>query len=95
MRASRAINSSASVSSAFAICTITASEGGLSRSCLVTTVQGIEEREVTVGLTVEKGAVIQHGLKDGETVIVNPHVLLSTIRDRIQLLRRVDRSGGR
>jgi HlyD family secretion protein len=70
-------------------------EGGARRSCLVQTAKGIEEREVVVGFTAEKGAEIQQGLKEGEVVLVHPRVLLSSIRDRIQLLRRIDRTGRR
>jgi HlyD family secretion protein len=70
-------------------------EGGGRRSCLVQAAGGIAEREVVVGFVAEKGAVIESGLKEDDEVIINPHVLLGSMRDRIQLLRRIDRSGRR
>ncbi len=67
-------------------------EAGHQRSCLVQTAKGVEEREVSVSFIAEKGAVVQSGLREGDEVVVNPRALLGDLKDRIQMLRRLDRS---
>ena len=50
---------------------------GNKRRVYVLTPQGPEPREVVVGLSNDRMAVIESGLAEGEEVIVNPRVLLS------------------
>jgi hypothetical protein len=50
---------------------------GRKRRVYVMTEKGPEAREVTVGLSNEKMAEIEDGLREGDQVIVNPRVLLS------------------
>jgi HlyD family secretion protein len=56
-------------------------------SCLVLTADGPEEREVIVGQRGEDMAEVRSGLREGEEVIANPHLLLNDIRDRMRFLR--------
>jgi len=51
-------------------------DSGRHRHCFVMTADGPEEREITVGLTNEKMAEIQSGLREGEQVILNPKGLV-------------------
>jgi len=52
-------------------------DSGRHRQCFVMTPEGPEERDIIVGLTNEKMAEIQSGLKEGEQVILNPKSLLN------------------
>jgi HlyD family secretion protein len=64
-------------------------KGGFGRivSCLVLSGDGLEERELVVGLRNEQNAEITSGLREGDEVIVNPLLLLNDARDRIRFLR--------
>jgi HlyD family secretion protein len=58
---------------------------GKTVSCLVQTAEGPEEREVLLGQSNDKLSEVQAGLREGDEVILNPRLLLDTLRDRIQL----------
>lgn len=51
-------------------------EVGPKRKVYVTTPNGTEEREVVLGLFNEKMAEVREGLNEGDTVVLNPKVLL-------------------
>lgn len=52
-------------------------ERGAKPRCFVQTPTGVEPREVTLGLTDETYIEIKSGLKEGETVILNPRTLVT------------------
>lgn len=58
---------------------------GKTVSCLVLTKEGIEEREVVVGLFHDAKVGIESGLREGDEVIVNPRLILDEIHGLIRL----------
>jgi RND family efflux transporter MFP subunit len=70
---------------------------GTTASCLVQTAEGPEEREISLGRGSEKMVEVRSGLREGDEVIVNPRLLLDTLRDRIRFLHggRPQPPGGR
>jgi HlyD family secretion protein len=50
---------------------------GNKRQCFVMTPDGLEERDIVVGLTNEKMAEIRSGLKEGDQVVLNPKGLVA------------------
>ena len=51
-------------------------ESGRSRKVLVMGASGPEEREIQIGISNEKMAEVREGLKEGDSVILNPKVVL-------------------
>jgi HlyD family secretion protein len=66
-------------------------ELGRQRKLFVNTPEGPRERDVTIGLANEKIVEIKDGLKEGETVILNPKAILG---DKVKTRQVIDNERG-